>query len=306
MPCYNPRQAIVVGVTDTGKRKIKFASFQDSKDFNSPIEKLKVPCGLCVGCRLQRSRDWAVRCLHEASVHKNNSFITLTYDDEHLPAGGELSKRDWQLFMKRFRKALGGKQVRFYMSGEYGEKFSRPHYHAIVFGFDFPDRTPLGRSRTLYTSRFLSEVWGKGHCVIGAVTMNSAAYVARYVMKKHYGPSAEAHYEFLDEFGEYRQREREFSLMSRRPGIAREWYDQFAASDVYSKDYVTVNGKEFRPPKYYDRQYELADPKEFAKLKRKRKETALELEAENTWERLKEKEQVSLLNLQKLRRSYET
>lgn len=148
---------------------------------------LRLPCGQCVGCRLERSRQWALRCVHEASLHDSNLFVTLTYDDEHLPEFNSLYYPDFQKFMKRLRKKFSRENIRFYMCGEYGETTLRPHYHVILFNFDLPDRRLYRRSHSgdhLFTSEILTKIWGKGFCPFGNVTFQSAAYTARYIMKK--------------------------------------------------------------------------------------------------------------------------
>lgn len=199
-----------------------------------------VPCGQCIECRLERSRQWAVRCIHEASLHHQSHFITLTFNDRNCP--DSLDKRDWQLFAKRVRNRVS--RFRFMMSGEYGELNFRPHYHAIMFGLELDDLEYLRKSpsgENLYTSRALEECWPYGFVSVGSVTFESAAYVARYVVKKITGPSADAHYQ---------GRVPEFSLMSRRPGIGAGWFDKFK-SDVFPSDEVVVRGKAAKPPRYY-------------------------------------------------------
>lgn len=129
---------------------------------------------------------WAVRIVHEAQMWPQNSFITLTYRPEDLPQGGSLNVEHYQLFMKKLRARNTGHKIRFFHCGEYGEKLSRPHYHAILFNYDFPDKKVFSEKNgnTIYTSELLEDIWGKGFCTIGDVTFQSAAYVARYVMKK--------------------------------------------------------------------------------------------------------------------------
>lgn len=141
---------------------------------------------------MDRAKAWAIRCTHEASLHPFNCYLTLTYSDDKLPPDGSLNYRDFQLFMKRFRKMFPNDTIRFYMCGEYGDKTERPHYHALIFGFDFPDKTLLkvSRGNSLFVSKTLDSLWGLGHCFIGAVSFQSAAYVARYVMKKQTGKNA--------------------------------------------------------------------------------------------------------------------
>ena len=183
MTCFHPIQAYKsTELTKKGKRKIVF-----KKAEGVPFLELTLPCGQCVGCRLERSRQWAIRCVHEASMHKKNCFITLTFDNQHLPKDGSLDVRDFQLFMKRVRKRFGT-NIRFYHCGEYGEKLGRPHYHACLFNFDFEDKILWKEinGQKLYISQSLSELWPFGFSTIGEVTYQSAAYVARYIMKNQW------------------------------------------------------------------------------------------------------------------------
>lgn len=180
-----------------------------------------LPCGQCVGCRLERSRQWAMRCLHESQLHKANCFVTLTYSDEFLPLDGGLSKRHFQLFIKRLRRAYPNEVIRYFHCGEYGGKTFRPHYHAIIFGLDFDDKILFSDgSNPVFTSDKLESIWGLGFCTLGAVTFESAAYVARYVMKKVTGHMAEKHYERVStETGEIYQLQPEYITMSLKPAI---------------------------------------------------------------------------------------
>lgn len=274
---------------------------------------LEIPCGQCVGCRLERSRQWAMRCVHEAQMHENNCFITLTYDDDHLPVNGSLNKKHYQDFMKRLRKYLGDQKVRYFHCGEYGEKYLRPHYHAIIFGYDFPDKEAYSQrnGNINYTSKTLTRLWSNGLAVIGDVTFESAAYVARYVMKKRTGEDAKAHYtRVIEDTGQVVQVEPEYTTMSRRPGIGSAWYEKFK-SDAYPKDFITLNGKKMRPPKAYDNTFEVEDPEGFEKMKIKRvkkaKENAQtdEQRYERTLWRLREKETVKKLQTLNLKRTVE-
>lgn len=259
MPCYFPLHAYKGKSNEADKIKITFRRSDSWRGV-----KLDLPCGQCVGCRLERSRQWAVRCMHEASLHDDNSFITLTYDDEHLPADRSLHLEDFQLFMKRLRRSLHGKRVRFYHCGEYGEDLGRPHYHALLFGHDFADKKFFSSrgGNNVFVSATLSRLWPFGYSVIGAVTFDSAAYVARYVMKKVTGEKADDH---------YNGRRPEYVTMSRRPGIGRGWYDKYRF-DVYPLDRVVVNGKETRPPRFYDRLLEKDDRSCLEQIKIKREE----------------------------------
>ena len=132
MPCYTPETGYRSRMgrnPETGKWPIVFNVADGYHDM--PVQ---VPCGKCIGCRLDYSRKWAIRCVLEAQMHKENCFLTLTYDDEHLPKGEKLEKEEMQKFWKRLRKATGTK-IRYYMAGEYGTEGGRPHYHACVFGW---------------------------------------------------------------------------------------------------------------------------------------------------------------------------
>ena len=150
-------------------------------------------------------------------MHEENSFVTLTYSDEHLPDGGRLVLDDFQRFFKRLRKRVGV-PVRYYHCGEYGETFGRPHYHACIFGYGFPDRVlwSYSNGQPLYSSKELSDLWPYGHALIGEVTFDSAAYVARYIMKKVNGDRADEHYRRVDlDTGEIYQLPPEYTTMSR-------------------------------------------------------------------------------------------
>ncbi len=204
---------------------------------------LELACGQCQGCRLERSRQWAIRCVHEAQLHKQNSFITLTYSPENLPEDGSLCLEDWQKFAKRLRHRMG--PFRFFHCGEYGEVNMRPHYHACIFGHDFIADRGLWRNdgkNDLFRSPMLDSIWGLGFATVGALSFKSAAYVARYVMKKATGPMAAA---------KYGARRPEYVTMSRRPGIGAKWFERFK-SDVYPADEVVHEGKRYRPPRFYD------------------------------------------------------
>ena len=304
MACFNP----VIAYrgkhpnTKTGKLPMVFSP-RDSYD---PDTEFKLPCGRCIGCRLEKSRQWAIRCVHEASLYERNAFITLTFNDENLPASGSLDKRDFQLFVKRLRKRFGS-GVRYFHAGEYGERFQRPHYHACLFNFDFPDRElwSVRDGVRLFTSRALSELWPFGFSTVGDVTFESAAYVARCVTKKITGPVAEDHYwRYNQKTGECYDLQPEYCTMSRRPGIGRPWLEKFQ-SDVYPHDRVVLNGKEVKPPKFYDSIFELAFPDEFDEIKEKRKCDAASSAKDNTYERLRVRERCQEIRLKNLKRSYE-
>ncbi len=297
MPCYHPLSAYQCADGSI--------VFYESKRHDT-VKSLSLPCGQCVGCRLERSRQWAIRCMHEAQMHTQNCFITLTYDDAHLPSDRSLHYRDFQLFIKRLRKRYPGRRIRYYMAGEYGENFGRPHWHACIFGLDFDDKKLWKRTSAnslLYRSENLELLWPFGYSSIGDVTFESAAYVARYIMKKVTGKNAAEHYQEIDpDTGEITNRTPEFTKMSLKPGIGYEWYKQYT-SDVYPHDYVVVRGKKVKPPKYYDKKYKIDNPYEFDELLYIREKSAKLNYADNTLERLAVKEQVAKAKLQKLKRN---
>lgn len=297
MPCYHPLSAYQCADGSI--------VFYESKRHDT-VKSLSLPCGQCVGCRLERSRQWAIRCMHEAQMHTQNCFITLTYDDAHLPSDRSLHYRDFQLFIKRLRKRYPGRRIRYYMAGEYGENFGRPHWHACIFGLDFDDKKLWKRTSAnslLYRSENLELLWPFGYSSIGDVTFESAAYVARYIMKKVTGKNAAEHYQEIDpDTGEITNRTPEFTKMSLKPGIGYEWYKQYT-SDVYPHDYVVVRGKKVKPPKYYDKKYKIDNPYEFDELLYIREKSAKLAYADNTPERLLVKEQVTKAKLQKLKRN---
>jgi hypothetical protein len=292
MACFRPVRAY--------RRSDGEVVFAERGDVVSP---LFLPCGQCVGCRLERSREWAIRCVHEAQMHSENCFVTLTYDDDHL-RGWSLDYRDFQLFMKRLRKGSPG--VRFYACGEYGEpdkkrreagfRFGRPHFHACLFNFDFHDKTRWSKASgggVLYRSAALEALWRFGFASVGAVSFESAAYVARYVMKKINGPMSEEHYREVDRStGEVTQLRPEFTFMSLKPGIGSRWFDRFQ-SDVYPHDRVVVRGKVSRPPKYYDRRFAEVDPDAWEELAFKRLQEGLVFGEDNSDERLEIREVVA-------------
>lgn len=311
MACYHPLDA-----WHHPSEKKPLLSY-NPKLCHSVVPDFTLPCGRCVGCRLDRSRKWAIRCMHEAQMHADNCFITLTYDDLKLPERPEgiapanisLHYPDFQKFMKRLRKAFRRKNVRFYMAGEYGENFGRPHFHACLFGLDFPDRDFLSRSPSgsvIYRSAILEKLWPFGFSSVGDFDFKSAAYVARYCMKKITGDAADAHYETIDPLtGEIFWREPEFNRMSLKPGIGATWFDKYK-TDVFPHDHVIVNSKPVGVPRYYDKLFERADCDNLhtleVKIKPDRLKKAQLFIDDNTPERLLVKEQVAHANLVRLKR----
>jgi hypothetical protein len=306
MGCFAPLKAYYGAEVNpaTGKRKLVF-----KRELSFSGIPVRLPCQQCSGCRLEKSRQWAMRCIHEKKLHKASSFITLTYDTEQLPEGGTLVKRDFQLFMKRMRKLRpSGKPnptcpeeygLRFYMCGEYGERNGRPHYHALFLNTDFPDKVPFSKNRrgdVYYRSDELRCTWTHGHVLVGEVNFDTSAYVARYCMSKVTGDLADSHYEVYDRDGVVHRRLSEYTDMSRKPGLGSGYYSRFG-SEVRAHDSVIVNGREVRPPRFYDTKFELIDPEGFAITKKKRVKMAFLLRADNTTQRRRVKETLLLRRL---------
>jgi len=293
MPCYHPILAYRSKDVNpgTGRRSLVFNPRLAYSDLT-----VTIPCGQCIGCRLSHSRDWAVRCVHEASLYPDNCFITLTFNDGHLNPTGTLVKRDFQLFMKRLRKKfpVDPPGIRYYHCGEYGDLLKRPHHHACLFNFDFPDKVLHSRKGgiNLYRSAALEKLWTFGYSTIGQVTFDSAAYVARYILKKQTGKSSSSYYKALLP---------PYTTMSRKPGIAKQWFDQFK-TDVYPSDLVVMrNNLKCRPPRYYDTLYDVINPAAMLVLKNKRIRAAKN-NLDGSAERLVVKEQCAKARLKQLKR----
>jgi hypothetical protein len=292
MPCYSP----IVGylsrsVNPTGKRSVVFDVTKGFLDM-----KVQLPCGRCIGCKLERSRQWAIRCVHEASLYPDNCFITLTFNDSSKNDSGSLVKSDFQKFMKRLRKKFG-QGVRYFHCGEYGSKLGRPHHHACLFNFDFPDKVLYSDKggNKLYISKSLIELWPFGFSTIGAVTFESAAYVARYIAKKITGDKAEAY---------YNGREPEYTTMSRRPGIGFKWFQKFKG-DIYPHDFLVIRGGiKCKPPRFYDEKYLLTNPDSYDLIKGIREHAAKD-NPDNRPRRLDTRRVVQEARFKELKRGYE-
>lgn len=286
--------------TENGKNLI---TFKENEINGRPYTTVDLPCGQCMGCRIDKSRAWALRCVQESTLHEDNCFITLTYNDKNVNSFGSLEKQHLQNFMKELRRKYANKTtynshtglttkntgIRFFSCGEYGNNFDRPHYHILLFGFDFDDKEYLKTENgyPCYTSEKLSKLWRKGFHLIGECSYESAAYIARYCTKKLTGKKADETYQTTNPYtGEIYPLEPEFIIMSRNPGIGKKWFDKFKG-DLYPKDYITLNGKVFRTPKYYDKLFEIEDPQQFEAIKSKRRKEMIKNSHEKTLVRLK-------------------
>lgn len=312
MTCFTPIKAFQAFDSKTGEIYTRLGRPLNNLNL---VQDLVLPCGKCDGCKLEYSRVWAVRCTHEASLFKHNCFLTLTYDNYHLPPNRSLVKADFQKFMKRFRKRFSGLSpvkrfnrrlgfeenlfpIRFYMCGEYGEQNFRPHYHSLIFNFDFPDKVPVRGSGDyiLYSSEILQSLWPLGFSSIGAVNFKTAGYVARYALKgvgdfdrRHYAVSAKCcPIDTNKQFPEIKSVcIPQYTDMSRAWGIGSMWYDKFGFSDVYAYDSLIINSVETRPPRFYDNLYaKQCGEQALIDIKRNRMLTALQFLDNNTPDRL--------------------
>ena len=275
--CKHPLKAFKIGINEkTGKDLLKITSYDmDHVELvdNSYIpvqgsfvsrnarrvfrDWQAIPCGQCIGCRLQYSRDWANRCSLEMKSHKSTLFLTITYDNSHLPTHyvkdyindeGEiidevcvhsLVKKDFQDFMKSLRYYFPENDLRYFACGEYGDISARPHYHAIIFGLDPDDLVFYKRVQTgnlyynYYTSEKVNKAWKhKGFVIIAPATWESIAYTSRYCTKKLYGQAGKV-YDDLDLVPP-------FVLMSRRPGIANDYFEH-NFKDIFSTDRIYIS-----------------------------------------------------------------
>lgn len=261
-----------------------------------PVE---VPCGYCVGCRLERARQWSLRLHHESMYHEDAYFLTLTYEDKHIRLGDEvptLVPDDLQKFWKRLRKEYQTKGIKYFACGEYGDNTYRPHYHAIVFGFHIDDLVvwKYDGLNTTYTSARLESVWKMGRVIIGPVTQESAAYVARYTIKKQYGVRHDSYY---GELGI----EPEFVRMSK--GIGKRFFEDYQR-DIYERDVMIYSdgiGKG-RPPKYYDRLKAASDPSKMKEVVHEREKKARKPDPHRTRERLEVREKIKQSHINRLKR----
>ncbi len=253
--------------------------------------------------------------MHEAHMHEENSFITLTYNSENLPADLSLNKKHFVDFMKRLRKTIEPKKIRFYHVGEYGSApengdIKRPHYHALIFGYEFPDKKywKTINGEKLHTSELLSDRWQEqGFVSIGNVTYKSAAYCTRYMIGKQKNSNTfEGEYERVHpSTGEVLTVQPEYSTMSRKPGLGTSFYEKYPDS-VFPQDFIIGNnGKKLRTPKFYDTILDKEKPIEFETIRQERMKNAKRFAADNTPERLLVREKCLTAKLKKLPRRLE-
>lgn len=302
---FMPRQPKIIG-------SAKYYTVEMKKQLEKAVKKhgkklLIIPCGQCIDCKLQKSREWATRCMLETKEHKNNYFLTLTYDEEHLPHNrkidietGEvlnewtptLYPKDMQDFWKRLREHYARKYnikgIRYYECGEYGDKYQRPHYHAIVFGLPINDLQPDHKSKRgnmNFKSDEIQKIWGNGIVAVGNVTWESCAYTARYITKKQTGKNKIIY--------DLEQKHPEFCCMSRRPAIGKAYFEKNWGK-IYQNDEIftkTKNGiTSVKPSRYFDKLFDVIDHEKMEQIKKNRVEIAeirqvqLENSTDKSWE----------------------
>lgn len=301
MPCYRPLTGYRAERRNTnGKRPVVFSG---TGHLGIPVV---VPCGRCIGCRLENGKSWAIRCVHESQMHAENSFLTLTYADDNQHRYG-LDVGHVQKFMKRLRKAIAPKRVRYFHCGEYGEKFSRPHYHLLLFGHWFADSTPWRKDdgNQIFLSEQLSKLWPHGFSTIGELTYQSAAYCSRYVTKKVSGPEADTHYgTACPVTGEWFEISPEYATMSRRPGIGAEWIEKYWR-DVFPDDFVVLDGRRHATPDYYLGYLAKSHPALFEQVEKKRLERQADMAWNETEDRLAVREYIQYARLERYSRQLE-
>lgn len=318
MPCYHPNLILLNSYPKQFGEQAQVKKFLNSKKASFPgyefFEKLneeykrdelpysweKVPCKECAGCQEAYSKEWATRCMLEAARYEHNYFITLTYDEYHIPKNDELlNKKTGEVFendnweqghlcpdhITKFNKDVREywrthyehTGIKFYASGEYGGLTRRPHYHMIMFNLPIKLEDlkiyKVKNGHILWNCDILTKIWDKGFVGLAEVNWDTCAYTARYVMKKLKGKiEDEKYYE--------NGMVPEFVRMSRRPGIGIDYFKEHM-QEMYKNDEIILAGhaekiQPVKPPKYYDRMFKDLEPKKMDEIKAIRKRIAEE------------------------------
>lgn len=308
--CTRPYKAFILGKKLNGKKAIKITNYdvnhleEDEKGMLYPCTSTRIhpntkkiykdfidiPCGQCLACRLNHAKEWSDRCLLEANYHKSNYFVTLTYNNDNVPTStyidenGEihycqtLRKKDFQLFMKRLRKALKKDNkplIKYLACGEYGSQTKRPHYHAIIFGLQLDDLCFHSRTKkgcNIFTSEFLNKIWPFGFVSIGEATKDSMGYVARYTTKKINLTDNDI-YDKLN-------LEKEFLLSSKRPALGLRYLEDNQDKFIdYGHIYLpTVDGSiSIGSNKYFNKKLDEINP-DYVDIREKRRLEAIKQE----------------------------
>lgn len=323
MRCYHP----LVGVISLKPNKngnypllVKGSLQKASREGWLSPEHIRIQCGKCIGCRMDYSAQWAIRISHETQMQEEagnpSIFLTLTFDDEHLPTDESINKKHIQKFIKRLRKKYTGRKISYYAVGEYGEKSRRPHYHLIIFNCEFKDKElwTVKNGHSIYTSEILTRLWSDpdthkpyGFANYGSVTYESAAYVARYSTKKQYGTKAKDHYTHVTRYGELVDLTPEFALMSTKPPIGLSWLNKYG-SDIFPSDYVLRSGKNRKiiqkVPTFYYRKLQELDPETASAVREKRIEK-ISSGTQLSYDRLQAAKKIFLAKTKNLKRDLE-
>lgn len=323
MTCYHP-QLVCYSKREfkkTGKKNLHFDVLQGELSSNEikknaarqvnqkhypsiEYEYIKIPCGRCIGCKSDKAKEWSVRCIQEAMMHKFNSFITLTYDDrcdiveEDPSCVWDLRYKHFQNFMKRLRKRFPNDRIRFIVSGEYGSQSGRAHFHAILFGFWFPDvdfdkPVYINKGYRHYSSKILAELWPHGFVDLTQVDYGVCSYVSQYVLKKATGVSEPVTVDIKGELFDLREfRTPEFVRMSNRRGIGYQWYEKYGQDCVLNQEFLLKKVDKVikcRPPRYYEKLFDEVDHEKMESIKLERTEKMKEYYEKNniTLEKLK-------------------
>lgn len=279
--------ALVGQTTETGKQKI----VQTLPPRNVKFREILRDCGQCAGCRYRRRMDWAIRLEHEASFHRDAIFLTLTYDDDHLPHAGSLVIDHTSKFVRALRDHLRRKKIpasiRYFAVGEYGGEFGRPHYHLILFGW-FPADASLAYTKHTfsqyspefqamfgrqgirhYSSATIDRVWKRGLAHFSTVSSATMQYVTKYHVDKITGDAADDHY-IACVGDDVVSIESESARMSRMPAIGTRWIEKYWREVYPAGVLVSKSGSTFAAPKFYDRWLEKNQPEVYEQLKAKR------------------------------------
>lgn len=247
MRCTSPR---TVGFLADGKT-LCWSKKKYCKDYAT----FQLPCGKCLECRLDYARQWAVRCVHEAYMHEDNCFVTLTYSDEKLESP-KLIYKHFQNFLKRLRRAYPYKKIGVFVTGEYGDKRKRPHFHACVFNWrpnDARYKYTSDRGDVVYESDHLTKLWGYGIAEFGEVTFESAGYCARYAAKKLIHGKDQDH-DFQP-----------ISKKSSKHAIGKKWIEKYWP-DVFNYGHIILHdGTKCSIPRYYEKWLKQHKPIEWEK-----------------------------------------
>lgn len=296
MACYKPLKAYGVKRRYNDGTYSKREIVWNDKDIRPQdiAGDMEIPCGQCIGCRLDYSRQWANRCMLEAQDHEHNSFLTLTYNNENIPLSevvdtktGEvkpissLNPEHTKNFIKKLRRHYkyhyNHEGIRFYLCGEYGDKTNRAHYHVLLYNCPINDKKfhKTTEAGILWTSETIEKIWGMGNIMVADMTWETCAYTARYMMKKQKGRDAKEYYENLGIIPE-------FCRMSLKPGIGKNYYEK-NKDKIYKYDEIILTGSKgkaikVKPPAYYDRMYDIEQPDEMEEIRANREYLAEQAE----------------------------